>query len=187
MPKVPAQACVKQRTRTPSSGNGRAPADTVGVRGSRAAVSISPSWIEPIAQVLQLLGSEHVLVVHSAEGLDEISIAGPTHVVELHRGKTNAYTIAPEDFGLSRAPLDGLIVADAAQSLDLIRRAYSGEMRAARDMLALNAGAALFVAGVSQDIASGVALADDVMSSGQAWGKLQDFARFTTALTATAE
>jgi len=78
-------------------------------------------------------------------------------------------------------------VANAAESLSLIECAYSGEARAARDMVALNAGAALFAAGVSRDLAQGVTLADDVMASGQAWQKLQEFAQFTTMLAATNE
>ncbi len=144
----------------------------------------SEQWQQPFAQVLDKLGAQHVLVVHSNDGLDEISIAGPTRVVELNQGRISDYTVAPEDFGLVRAPLDSLVVAGAAESLSLIRRAYSGEARPARDILALNAGAALFAAGVSADIAQGVALADDVMASGQAWQKLQEFARFTTLLAA---
>lgn len=146
----------------------------------------SEQWQQAFARVLDKLGAQHVLVVHSNDGLDEISIAGPTRVVELNQGRISDYTVAPEDFGLARAPLDSLVVADAAESLSLIRRAYSGEARPARDMLALNAGAALFAAGVSADIAQGVALADDVMASGQAWQKLQEFAQFTTALAACA-
>lgn len=144
-------------------------------------------WQLPFAQVLKNLGAQHVLVVHSNDGLDEMSIAEPTRVVELNDGVISDYTVAPEDFGLSRAPLESLVVANAAESLSLIERAYSGEARAARDMLALNAGAALFAAGVSRDIAQGVALADDVMASGQAWQKLQEFAQFTTMLAATSE
>jgi anthranilate phosphoribosyltransferase len=144
-------------------------------------------WQLPFAEVLKNLGAQHVLVVHSNDGLDEISIAGPTRVVELKDGRISDYTVAPEDFGLARAPLESLVVANAAESLSLIERAYSGEARAARDMLALNAGAALFAAGVSRDMAQGVALADDVMASGQAWQKLQEFAQFTTMLAATSE
>ena len=144
-------------------------------------------WQLPFAEVLKNLGAQHVLVVHSNDGLDEISIAGPTRVVELNDGRISDYTVAPEDFGLARAPLESLVVANAAESLSLIERAYSGEARAARDMLALNAGAALYAAGVSRDIAQGVALADDVMASGQAWQKLQEFAQFTTMLAATSE
>ena len=144
-------------------------------------------WQLPFAEVLKNLGAQHVLVVHSNDGLDEISIAGATRVVELNDGRISDYTVAPEDFGLARAPLESLVVANAAESLSLIERAYSGEARAARDMLALNAGAALYAAGVSRDIAQGVALADDVMASGQAWQKLQEFAQFTTMLAATSE
>jgi anthranilate phosphoribosyltransferase len=144
----------------------------------------SEQWQRPFAEVLNKLGANHVLVVHSSDGLDEISIAAPTRVVELKSGQISEYSIRPEDFGLPRAPLDSLVVANAAESLELIRRAYAGEAETARNMLALNAGAALYAAGISRDIAQGVTLADDVMASGQAWEKLQDFARFTTLLAA---
>lgn len=144
----------------------------------------SGQWQRPFAEVLNKLGARHVLVVHSNDGLDEISIAAPTRVVELKDGKISEYSIAPEDYGLNRAPLDSLVVANAADSLALIKRAYSGEAEVARNMLALNAGAALYAAGVSPDIARGVQLADDVMASGQAWEKLQEFAGFTELLAA---
>lgn len=137
-------------------------------------------WQHPFANVLKRLGASHVLVVHADDGLDEISIAAPTRVVELLDGEISEYDIAPEDFGLARASLDQLVVPDAAASLALIQQAYSGEAQAARDMIALNAGAALYAAGVSANIAEGVALADDIMASGQAWEKLQQFAQFTT-------
>ena len=144
----------------------------------------SEQWQRPFAEVLNKLGARHVLVVHSDDGLDEISIAAPTRVVELNGSNISEYSIAPEDFGLNRAALDSLVVANATDSLALIKRAYSGEAETARNMLALNAGAALYAAGVSRDISQGVTLADDVMASGQAWEKLQEFAHFTELLSA---
>ncbi len=144
----------------------------------------SERWQEPFARVLRQLGAGHVLVVHAADGLDEISIAAPTRVVELRGGHISDYLIEPEDFGLRRASLDELVVADPKASYAVIERAFSGECQAARDIVALNAGAALYAADVCPDIATGVRLADDVMASGQAWQKLQELADFTTMLAA---
>jgi anthranilate phosphoribosyltransferase len=145
----------------------------------------SEHWQIPFAQVLKRLGARHVLVVHSADGLDEISIADSTRVVELRDGQISEYVIAPEDFGLQRCPLDELVVANAAQSLALIERGYAGEHRGARAIIALNAGAALYAAGVCHDIQQGVELADDVMSVGQAQEKMRELAQFTSLLNAT--
>lgn len=137
----------------------------------------------PMADVLKRLGSEHVLVVHSRDGLDEISIAAPTHVVELKGGEITEYDIQPEDFGLKSSSLIGLTVAGADESLALIRDALGkrkGEHAdKAADMIALNAGAALYAAGVTRDIGSGVHLARDVIDTGQAAEKLHELAQFT--------
>ncbi len=140
----------------------------------------------PVAEVLGRLGSEHVLVVSSADGLDEISLAGITDVVELDKGMIREYQIQPEDFGIDRQTLDGLAVVDAADSLALVRDAL-GKRRTARggkaaDMIALNAGAALYVAGVAPSIAAGVALAQDAVASGLAGEKLEELAVFTDCL-----
>ena len=130
------------------------------------------------------LGSEHVLVVHSADGLDEISIAAETQVVELNGGDISEYTVSPEQFGLERGPLDALVVDGAAASLAMIQAALTGQHQLAADMLALNAGAALYAAGVSADLAEGVALAHDTVASGLAWEKLQTLAQFTQLMKA---
>ncbi len=138
-------------------------------------------WLRPIAEVLRVLGAEHVLVVHSEDGLDEISIAAPTDVVELNRGDISEYRIRPEDFGLTAAPLDTLVVGDAGESLALIRKAFSkgGEAETASDMVALNAGAALYAADVAASLAQGVALAQDAIGSGLAREKIGELADFT--------
>jgi anthranilate phosphoribosyltransferase len=124
-------------------------------------------WVEPLAKVLYELGSRHVLVVHAEDGLDEISIAAPTYVAELQEGQIRTYTIRPEDFGITRQPLDSLRVADAAQSLALIRCAFDNKAGPARDMIALNAGLALYAAGVAEDLGCGVTLARQVIASGE--------------------
>ncbi len=139
----------------------------------------SRQWLRPLVEVLQRLGSEHVLVVHAADGLDEISIAAQTYVAELHNGSIREYTVQPEDFGLSRGDLGDLSVDNASQSLALVRKALRNHAGAASDILALNAGAAIYVADICSDLAQGVRLAQDVMASGQALQKFEDFIEYT--------
>lgn len=138
----------------------------------------------PLAQVLQRLGSEHVLVVHAQDGLDEISLAAPTFVAELQGGQIREYRIQPEDFGIKSQSLIGLDVADARQSLALIQDALgkqsSENARKAADMIVLNAGAALYAADQANSLAEGVALAQDALSSGLAREKLAELVSFTT-------
>jgi anthranilate phosphoribosyltransferase len=133
---------------------------------------------KPIANVLQRLGSEHVLVVHAQDGLDEISLATPTHVAELKDGVVSEYKIMPEELGVASQSLIGLTVDSAAESLDLITDALGSQKTAegkkAADMLALNAGAALYVCGKSDSIKSGVKRAFEVIQSGQALQKITD-------------
>lgn len=130
-------------------------------------------WIEPLAKVLRALGSEHVLVVHSRDGLDEISIGAPTWVAELQGGQVRSYSVQPEDFGIPRQSLDALRVTSAAQSLELIRAALSGRLGPASDMVALNAGAAIYAAGVSETLVNGVNKARETLVSGAAMRKLE--------------
>ncbi|MEQ9021681.1 MAG: anthranilate phosphoribosyltransferase [Pseudomonadales bacterium] len=138
--------------------------------------------LRPIAEVLQNLGSRHVMVVHSEDGLDEISIAGKTFVAELHGGAISEYEIAPEDFGLETASLEPLRVETAEESLALIEQAFEDSGSVAADMIALNAGAAIYVSGIASSLAEGVQVAGDVIGSGHAKIKLQDFAEFTRML-----
>lgn len=139
----------------------------------------APRWVEPLAKVLRVLGSHHVLVVHSHDGLDEISIAAPTQVGELLDGQVLSYTIHPEALGIARRPLDDLVVANADESLARIREALSGRPGAARDMVALNAGAALYAADVAESLEAGVKLAGRVMDEGAAHAKLDELAEAT--------
>lgn len=140
----------------------------------------SHEWQQPFAKALKQLGAEHALVVHSAEGLDEISLAGETQIVELQHGEIKEYRFAPEDVGISRQPLDSMKVANAQESLDLIMSAFSGDASAAADMIALNAGAAIYAADHVVSLKDGVELAHDVMASGQAAEKLANWAAFTS-------
>lgn len=141
-------------------------------------------WVRPLAEVLQQLGSRHVLVVHAADGLDEISIAAPTAVAELKAGKVREYTIQPEDFGLARADLACLRVDTPDASLALIRQVLAGEQGAARDIVCLNAGAALYVAGIAASHAEGVQRAQQAIDSGAAAAKLQQLVDYTNGLPA---
>ncbi len=137
------------------------------------------AWLRPLAEVLQQLGSERVLVVHAEDGLDEISIAAPTAVAELDGGAIREYTIAPEDFGLTTRPLDDVRVDSAAASLELIRGVYAGAAGPAADLVTLNAGAAIYAAGLADDIAAGVEQAQAVLSSGAAARTLEAYVAFS--------
>jgi len=141
------------------------------------------SLCRPVAEVLQRLGSEHVLVVNSQDGLDEISLAADTHVAELKNGEVCEYDLQPEQLGFKREPMQDLVVDGVEASLQLLTAALAGEQdersqRAAR-LIALNAGAALYVAGVASSINEGVALARDTLASGAAAKKLQQLAAMT--------
>jgi anthranilate phosphoribosyltransferase len=128
----------------------------------------SRDWVEPLAQVLQQLGSEHVLVVHAEDGLDEISIGAATQVAELKNGEISVYQVVPEDFGLRRAELSALAVDNAAQSLAMIRGVLDNTAGAARDIVALNAGAAIYAAGIADSLNEGVKSASAVLENGKA-------------------
>lgn len=140
----------------------------------------------PVAEVLARLGSEHIVVVHSDDGLDEISLAADTSLAELHCGEVVEYRVKPEDFGVPRQSLDGLGVSDASESLQLIRDALGKRQTAvgekAADMIALNAGAAIYVAGVASSIAEGVLMAQDTIASGLALERINELAAYTEAL-----
>ncbi len=140
----------------------------------------------PLAEVLGRLGAEHAMVVHARDGLDEISLASPTQVAELKDGSISEYQLTPEDVGLKSQPLTGLDVADSTASLALIRDALGPRSNEAAekaaDMIALNAGAALYVAGVVSSHKLGVALAEDVIHGGQALEKMEALAVFTQGL-----
>jgi anthranilate phosphoribosyltransferase len=139
----------------------------------------SRDLVRPLAEVLKNLGSEHVLVVHSLDGLDEISLCAPTAIAELKNGEILEYTITPEDVGIAARPIDELYVDDATQSLALVKTALTDNHSAAADIVALNAGAAIYAAGLCATLKQGVDMARDVLGTGIAWEKLQEFAVFT--------
>ena len=132
----------------------------------------SNQWVEPLAEVLKQLGSEHVLVVHSQDGMDEISVGAPTFVAELKNGKIETYTVSPEDFGIAQSSIDKLGVDSAEASLSVIKSVFEGNTGPARDIVQLNAGAAIYAAGISTSLADGVARAGEVIDSGGAMEKL---------------
>lgn len=136
-------------------------------------------WVQPIAEVLQSLGSKHVMVVHSDDGLDEISIAAPTAVAELKNGEIREYKIEPEQFGCRRQSIDSLRVENAEESLVLVKQALDGSNEAATDFVILNAGAAIYVSGKANSLKNGVEMASDAIGSGLAMEKMKDFADFT--------
>ena len=142
----------------------------------------SDTWVEPIAEVLKRLNSQHVLVVHSEDGLDEISIAAPTKVAELHNGKISTYTIAPEDFGLSRADLNHIQVNSITESVSMLQGVLDNKATAARDIVILNSGAAIYAAGLSENLEQAIKLAQTVISNGSARNKLAQWIEFTQQL-----
>lgn len=141
----------------------------------------------PLAEVLGRLGSKHVLVVHAQDGLDEVSLASETFVAELKEGAVTEYTVKPEDFDISTQSLDGLSVNSAAESLSLIKDALgkqeTDQGKKAADMIALNAGAAIYASNLASSFAEGVSMAEDAISTGLALEKMNDLAAFTRVLS----
>ncbi|MGM0701416.1 MAG: anthranilate phosphoribosyltransferase [Pseudomonadota bacterium] len=142
----------------------------------------APELVPLMAEVLQTLGSRHVMVVHAEDGLDEISLAAPTRVAELKDGAIREYTIAPEDAGIERQELAPLKVVSAEDSLRLVREALVGE-GAAADIVALNAGAALYCSGIADSFKEGVLMAQDAQASKLPQEKMKELADFTRVLT----
>lgn len=136
----------------------------------------------PLAEALQALGAKHAMVVHADDGLDEISLAGSTTVAELKDGTVTEYSLTAQDAGLAAQSLDGLQVNSSVESLALIKSAFAGEHEKAIDMIALNAGAALYVADIANSLAAGVALAKEVILSGSASKKMAQLAEFSQGL-----
>ena len=143
----------------------------------------SKELCRPMAEVLSRLGSQHVLVVHAQDGLDEISLAAPTYVAELKGGEITEYRIQPEDFGIKSQSLIGLNVEDAQGSLALIRdalgRRKTDNGQKAADMIVLNAGAALYAADIASSLKQGVEIAHDALHTGLARDKFEELVSFT--------
>ena len=148
----------------------------------------SRDLIEPLARVLGQLGSKHVMVVHAEDGLDEISAGAATDVAQWKHGEFSRYRIEPDTFGIAPTPSTQLTVASADESLALIRAVFAGsregQAQAARDIVVLNAGAALYVSGIAGDLENGVARARESIDSGSAQARLQALAQLSTDLAA---
>ncbi len=140
----------------------------------------------PIAEVMKQLGAEHVMVVHSRDGLDEISLASATYVAELKNGEVTEWEITPELVNIESQTLTGLIVEDSAQSLALIKDALGKKKSEigdkAANMIALNAGAGIYVSGLTSSYKHGVALAHDIIYGGQALEKMSVLSEFTKTI-----
>ena len=137
--------------------------------------------VEKLAEALSMLGLHRALVVHGLDGLDEITITGPTRVAEAREGSVRSYEVEPEEFGLVRATLQEIAGGDAAENAAIIRAVLRGERSARRDVVLLNAAAALVAADRADRIAEAVPLAAQSIDSGAAAGKLEALARFTSA------
>ncbi len=141
-------------------------------------------WIQPVLEVLKGLGSDHVLVLASEDGLDEISTAATTHVGELKDGVISTYEITPEMFGMPlRSDYQALQVESPEQSLVLLRQALANENPEATDIVALNAGAAIYAANLTDDLSAGVEKAKSILASGAALQKLNDLATLTRSFS----
>ena len=141
----------------------------------------SPALTVKLAQVLQQLGSEHVLVVCGADGMDEISFTGDSHVAELKNGQVSAYTINPAQFGLPLHTLSSIQIDNAEQSKAMILAVLNGELGAARDIVLLNAGAAIYVAGLADSLAAGINKAAEVIDQGLALAKLNALQQYAVS------
>ncbi len=133
----------------------------------------SRQWVQPLAQVLKNLGSESVWVVHGSDGLDEITLTGPTFVAALENGTIRSFEVSPEDVGLKRVPGEALKGGDATANALALRNVLAGKPGAYRDVALLNAAAALVVAGRSKDLKEGMALGIQSIDSGAAAERLK--------------
>ena len=139
-----------------------------------------PVWIPPFLEVLRELGSNHVMIVSADDGLDEISIASETQVGELKGGEITTYTISPIDFGIEQYPdCRSLQINSAEESLVMLKQAFANENQAAAEIVALNAGAAIYVANLCEDLLAGVTKAREVLESGIAQEKFDQLVQFT--------
>lgn len=140
-------------------------------------------WLFPTAQALSDLGCQRALVIHSEDGLDEISCAAPTNVAELlNTGEIKSYKISPEEFGLNPEPLECLRVSNASESLALLERVLHNEDTPAKTIILMNAGAAIYIAGLSDSIAQGITKAEEMITSGKALEKYQQLISLTQLL-----
>ncbi|MBS1850836.1 MAG: anthranilate phosphoribosyltransferase [Acidobacteria bacterium] len=155
----------------PLTNPARASAQVVGV--------YSVDLVEKLAEALSMLGLHRALVVHGMDGLDEITISGPTRIAEVREGAVRSYEVTPEEFGLQRAPMEAIAGGDARANADIIRRVLSGEKSARRDVVLLNAAAGLVAAGKAHHLTEALPLAVQSIDSGAAAAKLEKLAQFS--------
>jgi len=141
----------------------------------------SQQWVEPLAKVLQSLGSKHVLVVHAEDGLDEISIAANTQIAELKDGAVTCYSLAPKQLGVELGNLSDVVAKDAIDSLQIINHVFDNKSGAALDIVKLNAGAAIYASDIASSLEEGVILAADAIASGNAKEKFQQYIEYTNS------
>ena len=138
--------------------------------------------LNTFSEVSKSLGMDHVLVVHGSDGLDEITVTGDTLVSELNNHKISEYTISPKQFGLSNSSLEEIYANSAEDSLMLVNEAFAGEKSAVQDMIAMNSGAALYIASVVNSIGDGIELSYELMDNGKAADKLAAYVRISNTL-----
>jgi len=141
----------------------------------------SAALVEKLAEALSMLGLHRALVVHGLDGLDEITITGPTRIAEVRDGTVRTYEVTPEEFGMNRGTLEDISGGDAAVNADIIRDLLAGKKSPRRDVVLLNAAAALVAAGRANHLADALPLASKSIDSGAAAGKLEAMVRFTNA------
>jgi anthranilate phosphoribosyltransferase len=139
-------------------------------------------WLEPLAEALKKLGSRHVLVVSAEDGLDEISIAAPSNIAELKDGVVTTYTVMPEQFGLPRASLSELAITDAESSLAMMKFVLDNRPGPARDIVMLNAGAAIYAADITDSLEAGIKMADALLADGSARAKLDALIAYSNSV-----
>ena len=139
----------------------------------------SKELVRPISEVLKKLGANHVMVVHGDDGMDEISISASTHVAELKDGEITEYTIKPEDFGMQQHAVDTIRVNNAEESLEMVSSVLNNDESPARDIVLLNAGAAIYIAGLTGSHQAGIELAQEILASGTAKEKMLELINIT--------
>ena len=130
-------------------------------------------WLTPLAETLNRLGSKHVLVVHSEDGMDEISISAKTFISELKNNEINNYEISPDDFGIKNFNINDLSVENIDESLTMMKSVFDNNNNAAKAIVSLNAGAAIYASGISDSIKAGVEMAINIIESGAAKKKFE--------------
>jgi anthranilate phosphoribosyltransferase len=151
---------------------------------TRQIVGVSSlKWLKPIAEVLQMLGSEHALVLNARDGLDEISISSVTDVIEYQQGTLKSWSLDPKDYDCAHSSLDSIIVNNPAESLALASSVFRGEKGPARDIILLNSAAAIYCAGMAQSFSQGILKAIDAIDSGAAQDKFLKLCLLTQTFT----